>query len=345
MSANPLRGRRWAFPLLAVLLIAAGLTLPGAFASPEPKPAPDGRFSLVGVSWPAGGTLDGTPQVRTRDAGTGRWSAWRSLEAQPPQTEPGAPAPARAATEPLWVGDSDAAQGRLFRGDGTTAPLPGRARLELVDPADGPGVPEEPAYTTTATRPSIISRKQWGANESWRDDRPDYGSNTRAFIVHHTADGNGYSCSEAPSIIRAIYRYHTRTNGWNDIGYNFLIDKCGRIYEGRHGGVTKPVTGAHTLGFNKNTSGAAVIGTYGSASVPAKVTKALARLAKWRLDVAGHSRTGKVRLTAGKSNGKYDKGDSTTVHRVTSHRRLYPTACPGAKLYAKIGTIRTMRVG
>ncbi|MEO3850595.1 N-acetylmuramoyl-L-alanine amidase [Streptomyces sp. B8F3] len=345
MSARPPRGRRWAFPVLAVLLTAAGLTVPGALASPDAEPD-DNRFSLVGVSWPAGGgALDGTPQVRTRDAGTGRWTAWRSLEAQPRQTEPGTPAPSRAATAPLWVGDSDAAQGRLLRGDGETAPLPGRARLELVAPADGPGVPAEPAYTTTATRPSIISRTQWGANESWRDGPPEYGSNTRAFIVHHTVDSNGYACSEAPSIIRAIYRYHTRTNGWNDIGYNFLVDKCGRIYEGRRGGVTKPVTGAHTLGFNKNTSGAAVIGSYGSASVPSKVTHALARLSKWRLDVAGHTRTGKVRLTAGKSNGKYDKGDSTTVYRVTSHRRLYPTACPGAKLYAKIGTIRTMRVG
>ncbi|WBB61384.1 peptidoglycan recognition protein [Streptomyces sp. WMMC500] len=345
MSARRPRGRRWAFPLLAVLLTAAGLALPGALANPEPEPEDD-RFSLVGVSWPAGGgALDGTPQVRTRDAGTGRWTAWRSLETQPRQTEPGAPAPDRAATEPVWVGDSDAAQARLLRGDGGTAPLPGRARLELVDPGDGPGVPAEPAYTTTATRPAIISRKQWGADESWRDGPPEYGSRTRAFIVHHTVDSNRYSCSQAPSIIRAIYRYHTRTNGWNDIGYNFLVDKCGRVYEGRRGGVTRPVTGAHTLGFNKNTSGAAVIGTYGSAAVPSKVTNALARLSKWRLGVAGYSRTGKATLKAGKSNGKYRKGETTTVYRLTSHRRLYPTACPGAKLYAKTGTIRTMRVG
>jgi uncharacterized protein with LGFP repeats len=162
--------------------------------------------------------------------------------------------------------------------------------------------------------------------------------------VHHTVNANSYSCSEAPAIIRSIYRYHTATNGWNDIGYNFLVDKCGRVYEGRYGGIARPVIGAHSKGFNTNTTGVAVIGDYRTATVPAKVTTALARVTKWKLGLAGYLRTNKATLTAGVSNGTYDKGDTVTVYRVAGHRNVYATNCPGGSLYAKLPAIRGLSV-
>ena len=91
-----------------------------------------------------------------------------------------------------------------------------------------------------------------------------YTKSVKVAFVHHTASGNGYSCAQAPSVLRSIYRYHVKSSGWRDIGYNFAVDKCGNIYEGRAGGVAKAVMGAHTLGFNTNSTGIAVLGTYNS---------------------------------------------------------------------------------
>ncbi|WP_323376946.1 N-acetylmuramoyl-L-alanine amidase [Streptomyces smaragdinus] len=334
-------------PLLAVALAAAGLLAPSAPASAATTERGD-DFSLVGVSWPASaGPLPGTPQVRTRDAKSGDWSAWRTLESSPQQTEEGARARARRSTEPLWAGPSTAAQARLRHTDGTVSALPANARLELVSPGPQPArtatpyLERTPLAASGVPQPSIRSRASWGADESLRPDPPEYGTSVKAFFVHHTVDSNSYSCSEAPAIIRAIYRYHVRTNGWNDIGYNFLIDKCGQIYEGRYGGITRPVIGAHSMGFNTNTAGAAVIGDYSSAAVPEKVTAAFSRLAAWKLGLSGVKSTSKVTLTAGVDNGTYKKGQTVSLYRVSAHRNVYATACPGAKLYAKVATIRT----
>ncbi|WP_374209166.1 N-acetylmuramoyl-L-alanine amidase [Kitasatospora sp. A2-31] len=98
-----------------------------------------------------------------------------------------------------------------------------------------------------APRPGIVTRAGWGADESLRDPGFVYTGQVRAVFVHHTATATDYSCSDAPQMIRAIYQYHVQSNGWRDIGYNFLVDRCGTIYEGRAGGVDQPVFGAHTL--------------------------------------------------------------------------------------------------
>ena len=71
-----------------------------------------------------------------------------------------------------------------------------------------------------------------------------------AGFVHHTVNANDYTRDEVPGILRSIYAYHTQSRGWSDVGYNFLVDRFGRIWEGRYGGVDRPVVGAHTLGYN-----------------------------------------------------------------------------------------------
>ncbi|GAA3060420.1 hypothetical protein GCM10020000_49330 [Streptomyces olivoverticillatus] len=106
----------------------------------------------------------------------------------------------------------------------------------------------------------------------------------KAAFVHHTASGNGYSCAQSASVIRGIYRYHVVSSGWRDIGYNFLIDKCGTVYEGRAGGVAKPVRGAHTLGFNTNSMGIAVLGSFGK-----KATRPVPRWTPWPPSLHGSS--------------------------------------------------------
>ncbi|MFD3944458.1 peptidoglycan recognition protein [Streptomyces sp. NPDC058579] len=189
-------------------------------------------------------------------------------------------------------------------------------------------------------RPKIITRKGWGANEKLRERGFVYTKSIKAAFVHHSATGNNYTCKQAPSVLRSIYRYHTQSSGWRDIGYNFAVDKCGNIYEGRAGGVGKPVLGAHTLGFNTNSMGIAVLGTFSSKTPPAAVTTAIARLTAWKLGLYGANPKGKSTLTSGGGN-RYKKGTRVKFNAIAGHRDGYATACPGARLYGKLGSART----
>ncbi|MET7615751.1 N-acetylmuramoyl-L-alanine amidase [Streptomyces sp. NPDC005408] len=189
-------------------------------------------------------------------------------------------------------------------------------------------------------RPRIITRKAWGARESLRDKGFVYTKKVKAAFVHHTATGNTYTCKQAPSVLRSIYRYHVVSSGWRDIGYNFAVDKCGNIYEGRAGGVAKAVLGAHTLGFNTNSMGIAVLGTYSRSTPPAAAVTAIARLTAWKLGLFGANPRGKVVLTSGGS-GKYKKGKKVTFNVISGHRDGFLTDCPGGRLYGKLGTART----
>ncbi|MEV4334836.1 peptidoglycan recognition protein [Streptomyces sp. NPDC049597] len=189
-------------------------------------------------------------------------------------------------------------------------------------------------------RPRIITRKGWGADESLREPDFVYTNSVKAAFVHHSDTGNNYSCQEAPSVLRSIYRYHVESSGWRDIGYNFVVDKCGNIYEGRAGGVAKPVQGAHTLGFNKNSTGIAVLGSFSSSNPPAAAVTAVAKLTAWKLGLYGVNPKGRVTLVSGGS-GKYAEGTRVTLNAIAGHRDGFDTDCPGGRLYGKLGTART----
>ncbi|MFH9615933.1 peptidoglycan recognition protein [Streptomyces pratensis] len=189
-------------------------------------------------------------------------------------------------------------------------------------------------------RPGIVTRKGWGADESLRERNFAYTSTVKAAFVHHSATGNNYTCAQAPSVLRSIYRYHVKSSGWRDFGYNFAVDKCGKIYEGRAGGVSKAVLGAHTLGFNTNSMGIAVLGTYSSKNPPAAAVTAVAKLTAWKLGLFGRNPKGKITLVSGGS-GKYKKGAKAKLHVISGHRDGFATECPGIRLYKKLGTART----
>ncbi|MES4892872.1 peptidoglycan recognition protein [Streptomyces sp. NPDC096012] len=189
-------------------------------------------------------------------------------------------------------------------------------------------------------RPRIVTRRGWGADESLREGGFVYTKKVKAAFVHHTASGNKYTCAQAPSVIRSIYRYHVKSMGWRDIGYNFLVDKCGTVYEGRAGGVAKAVLGAHTLGFNTNSMGIAVIGSYGTSKPSSAAVTAVARLAAWKLGLYKADPRGKTYLTSGGGN-LYANGESVRLNVISGHRDGYATTCPGKKLYATLGTVRS----
>ncbi|MEU9981929.1 N-acetylmuramoyl-L-alanine amidase [Streptomyces sp. NPDC050856] len=189
-------------------------------------------------------------------------------------------------------------------------------------------------------RPRIVTRKGWGADEKLRERNFVYTKSVQAAFVHHSATGNNYTCKQAPSVLRSIYRYHVQSSGWRDFGYNFAIDKCGNIYEGRAGGVAKAVLGAHTLGFNTNTMGIAVLGTYSSSTPPAAAVTGIAKLTAWKLGLYGKNPKGKSTLVSGGGN-RYKKGTKVKLNTISGHRDGFATECPGAKLYGKLGTARS----
>ncbi|TFE48310.1 N-acetylmuramoyl-L-alanine amidase [Streptomyces sp. ICN441] len=190
-------------------------------------------------------------------------------------------------------------------------------------------------------RPGIVTRKGWGADEALREKQFVYTKTVQAAFVHHTATGNRFTCAQSASVLRSIYRYHVESSGWRDIGYNFAVDKCGNIYEGRAGGVAKPVLGAHTRGFNTNSMGIAVLGTYSSTAPPKAAVEAIAKLTAWKLGLFGVNPKSTTYLTSGGGN-KYAKGTKAKLNVISGHRDGFATDCPGTLLYGQLGTARTV---
>jgi hypothetical protein len=321
-------------------------------------------FSLVGVTWtdPAV-SLTGAAQVRTRAIAGHTWSPWRALETdEPPAVDAGAEAQGtRGSTDPLWVGASDGLQVRVL-GAGA---LPAGARVDLIDPGADPApaaaaaepataVPtENPGFSAPAGRavtlpprpvPTLVSRAGWRADESLNRADPEYTSDVQTLFVHHTAGTNSYSCGDSAKIIRSIHAYHVRSKKWNDVGYNFLVDKCGTLFEGRAGGITRPVLGAHTKGFNAHAAGIAVLGDYAGRGISAKVEGIIAQVAAYKIGMYGNGTGGSVTMTSAGSN-KYRSGTKVRMNRISGHRDAVSTECPGNTLYGRLHSIRDLADG
>ncbi|MDX3243572.1 peptidoglycan recognition protein [Streptomyces sp. ME18-1-4] len=211
----------------------------------------------------------------------------------------------------------------------------------------GPAAPDGrraalPADAHRAGRPPIVPRAAW-LDDLARHAQPPprYDDKVVAVFVHHTDSPNGYDCADAPRIIRSLYTGQTAARGWDDIGYNFLVDRCGTIYEGRAGGVDRPVTGAHTQGFNHRTAGIAALGTFTSTvPVPQPMVDAIAALTAWKLGLSGIDPRVKVRLTSSNSLSRYRAGTTAALPALAGHNDGYMTSCPGRALTARLPEIR-----
>ncbi len=336
---------------------------PGATAVQSRARTDVGRFDLVGARWD-GGTLPAGARVQVRVHTDGAWTGWTDLEPGDAAPDDGSPDARRAralgratTAEPVYVGTADGVQTRVVG-----AGAPGHLKVVLVDgghsdadAAPGAGTPAATAYAE-AGRPTIYTRAQWGADESLRrsacPEGPEYGSTVKVGFVHHTDTANGYSASDVPSIIRSIYAYHVNANGWCDVGYNFLVDRFGRIWEGRYGGIDRPVIGAHTGGFNTDSFGVSVIGSYGSAPASGAAISALQRLFAWKLGLHHRDPTGSGTLSAGSFSQSHcvvggrtaapcPRGTTVTFRTISGHRDADYTSCPGDALYAQLATIRS----
>jgi hypothetical protein len=145
--------------------------------------------------------------------------------------------------------------------------------------------------------------------------------------------------------VLGICRYHRNSNGWNDIGYNFLVDKYGTLYEGRAGGMDQPIVGAQAQGFNSQSTGIANIGTFEDVPQSSEALDAMARLIRWKLPLHSAPTQGTVEVTsAGGASNRFGAGAVVTMNRISGHRDGNETACPGSALYAQLPDLRA-RVG
>jgi hypothetical protein len=278
------------------------------------------RFNLVALHWQGAGT----PLFRTRGV-SGRWSAWQAAD-----DDWGRRGPWREQSNPAWTGAANAIQ---YRREGVVTKL--RAYF-LWSPAE-----QTPSRRLTiAGGPTIIPREGWEADESIRRAPPVYADALRFALVHHTVTANSYTRAQSAAIVRGIEIYHVKGNGWNDIGYNFLVDKYGQIFEGRYGGVDRNVVGAHSQGFNTGSVGVAVIGTYNSVKISSAAKSALEQLLAWRLDLAHVDPLASVKVVSG-GNSKFRAGKTVTLRAISGHRDTYSTECPGNALYAQLPGIAT----
>ena len=293
-------------------------------------------YATVGVTWAQHSSAqDSTLSVRTKSGGA--WSAWQPMRVSDEHGPTRASAEGREVlqgSDPLVVGNVDAVQAKATS---TGNSRPADLMLSVIDPGEPAllgrtgarlGGPAYPARSEARTpRPAIFSRAQWGAEESMRNGFAGYGEISAAF-VHHTVNSNDYSRDDVPAILRGIYAYHTQSQGWSDVGYNFLVDRFGRIWEGRFGGIWHPVIGAHTLGYNENSFAMAAIGNFELVLPTRRMLRAYRDLFAWKLDrsrVAGNA---------------YTRIGGVKLRTIGGHRDAGSTACPGRYLYARIPALR-----
>jgi len=303
------------------------------------------QFSSVGVTWAADPAVrDVRVSVRTQSL-AGDWSQWSLLEAENDGAAPTTDVASRGGTAPYWTGLSTGIELEVLPVEGR----PTDVRLTLIDPLTMAADAAPVATPSTAVEgyppmPAIYSRASWGADEELMNWTPSYADTLVAATIHHTADSNSYDSGDVPGMLRSIYYYHSVTRGWGDIGYNAIVDKFGRIWEGRFGGLATTVIGAHAGGFNTGTFGVSVIGNYDLVQVPEVAMDAVASVVSWKLSLFGLDPLATTRLTSVGGDGttsKYPPGTTVTVPVVFGHQEVGDTACPGQNFWPRMGELRT----
>jgi hypothetical protein len=283
---------------------------------------PGAPFVAYGLLWQAETPGATTVRIEARASLDGVvWDAWRTLEGE--AYLPGADALQSA---PLVFGEARYLQFRAHLSAPSAAerPLLRHLRIVCLDTRQGPSSAQwEPPAQGEGGGLVVISRAQWGANESWMTWPPEYRT-VRAIVLHHTATGDGGL--DPAAVVRAIYYYHAIERGWGDIGYNYLVDAHGRIYEGRAGG--PGVVGAHAGIYNWGSVGIGMIGDFQQNPAPQALYSAVTDLTAQQCTLHGIDPLGQTLLI------------DALVPTILGHRDVAATLCPGQHFYALMGAVR-----
>ncbi len=306
-------------------------------------------FGTVGVTWSAATReQDVTVEIRTRSKNT--WSSWHQLDLEDMS------AGGRPGTEPIWVGHADGVAARVRTASGAT---PKDIKVMTIDAGTAAsdsqlsgstsvspavyspdGTVDGAARTTAAAadglppQPTIILRSDWGARAPTPCDSPRTVDQTKGAVLHHTAGSNSYTKEQSAAIVRGDQAYHMDGHGWCDIGYNFLVDKYGQIFEGRSGGITNQVRAAHSGNNEVNTyaMGVAMAGTFETVEPASAMKDAVVQLMAWRFGQMGLQAKGTWHV--GETlTGTYGRIDTHTLNIISGHRNVVATQCPGQKAY------------
>ncbi len=295
----------------------------GPWTSPVLRPAR--RFDVFGARW-SRAPEDVHVEARVRDPRHG-WLRWVEL----------GHAHSAKGTDPAWAGGADAVQLRLSR-------RVRGLRLHFVA-VSAPPPRARAARLQAPGQPAIVPRAEWGGSRCPPRDDPTRGEVRMAF-VHHTVNANDYTADDSREMVLGICRYHRYSNGWDDVGYNFLVDKYGQVFEGRAGGVDQPIVGAQAQGYNSVSTGIANLGTYEDVPQTDAALDAMARLIAWKLPLHGAPVEGEISVvSAGGGSNRHPNGRTVTFQRISGHRDGNSTACPGALLYAQLPRLRDMAAG
>jgi hypothetical protein len=296
------------------------LALPRAGGPVETKRT----FELLGIRG-ARGDLE----VRARGL-DGRWSEWFPVH----KGHEGS-----ALSDPVWTGPARAFEVRSKR------PLRG-ARVVLVDSGRGATASVkqfvDADLPAAAGQPDIIARSWWATAACHPRKPAVFGAVDLAF-VHHTVSSNAYRPSQSAGMVRAICLFHKFGHGWNDIGYNFVVDRYGQIFEARAGGIDESIVGAQAGGYNVYSTGVALLGNFTGHGPPRRTFNALSRLIAWKLSVHGIQVPGHVTVQVTRQGAPYSRyraGAHVRLNRIAGHRDADTTSCPGAAMYRQLPRLR-----
>jgi len=334
------------------------------------------KFSLVGVTWL--GDLSSGTEIQAKVHDKSGWSKWQSLSYSPdhgPDARTVEAKSARRGTDPLITAESDGIEVRAI---GNSAIIPKNLEVSLIDSVQTPqdaqtfqsakssvGISQRVGSTliksgALVSRPNIVTRAEWGADESWRDPSPRISSKIIAGFIHHTATTNSYNPEDGPAQMRSLYAYFTKSLKYADMGYNFLVDRYGVVYEGRAGctlsatecdGPSRAVIGAHTAGMNDNTFAISAIGNFQIGSIndatAQLMMKAISGLMAWKIAPYNLDPSAMASIPSTDTSGlsKYRNGTTATVPVISGHRDVGRTVCPGKYLYSFIPKIRDQIAG
>ena len=281
-------------------------------------------FELLGI-----GGAGGHAEVRARGL-DGRWGEWLALHKGHEGSK---------LSDPVWTGPANAFQVRSkhpFRGaHAVLVDSGGGARASAVRYVDA----QLPA---AAGQPSIIARSSWATAACHPRVPAVFGDVDLAF-VHHTVTTNAYRPSQSAAMVRSICLFHKYGNRWNDIGYNFVVDRYGQVFEARAGGIDEAIVGAQAGGYNVYSTGVALLGNFSGHGPPRRTFDALSRLLAWKLALHGIELPGTtiVQVTrTGAPYSRYRAGARVRLNRIAGHRDADTTSCPGSGMYRQLPRLR-----